>query len=51
MQRRYPGRHGERGGPPDWRERNERAYRGAGERGIPDDPARWPEEDYESAYR
>ncbi|MET1531845.1 BON domain-containing protein [Burkholderia sola] len=51
MQRRYPGRSGERGGPPDWHERNERAYRGAGERGIPDDPARWPEEDDESAYR
>ncbi|WP_175821515.1 BON domain-containing protein [Burkholderia sp. BCC0419] len=51
MQRRYPGRHGERGGPPDWQARNERAYRGAGERGIPDDPARWPEEDDESAYR
>ncbi|MDN7424903.1 BON domain-containing protein [Burkholderia sp. AU45388] len=51
MQRRYPGRSGERGGPPDWYERNERAYRGAGERGIPDDPARWPEEDYESADR
>ncbi|RBB38670.1 transporter [Burkholderia reimsis] len=31
MQRRYPGRHGERG--------------------IPDDPARWPEEDPESARR
>ncbi|QVN15529.1 BON domain-containing protein [Burkholderia sp. LAS2] len=51
MQRRYPGRSGERGGPPDWHERNERAYRGAGERGIPEDPARWPEEDDESAYR
>ena len=51
MQRRYPGRHGERGGPPDWQERNERATRGAGERGIPDDPARWPEAGDESAYR
>ncbi|AZQ53336.1 BON domain-containing protein [Burkholderia cenocepacia] len=51
MQRRYPGRSGGRGGPPDWRERDERAYRGAGERGIPDGPARWPEEDHESAYR
>ncbi|KVE09966.1 BON domain-containing protein [Burkholderia anthina] len=51
MQRRYPGRYGERGGPPDWHARDERAYRGAGERGIPDDPARWPEEDDESAYR
>lgn len=50
MQRRYPGRHGERGGPPDWQERNERAYRGAGERGIPGDPARWPEAGDESAY-
>ncbi|WP_322080836.1 BON domain-containing protein [Burkholderia sp. BCC1972] len=53
MQRRYPGRYGERGGPPERHERDERAYRGAGERGIPDDPARWPEEDHESesAYR
>ncbi|MBN3748978.1 BON domain-containing protein [Burkholderia sp. Se-20373] len=51
MQRRYPGRHGERGGPPDWQERNERAPRGAGERDIPDDPARWPDAGDEPAYR
>ncbi|MBR8244579.1 transporter [Burkholderia multivorans] len=51
MQRRYPGRPVERRGPPDWQERSERAYRDAGERGFPDDPALRPEEDYESAYR
>ncbi|WP_175687240.1 BON domain-containing protein [Burkholderia anthina] len=50
MQRRYPGRPGGRGGPPDWQERNERAYRGVG-RGIPDDPSLRPDEDDESAYR
>lgn len=50
MQRRYPGRQVERSGPPDWQERNERAYRG-GERGFPDDAPLWPEEGYESAYR
>ncbi|QTD94536.1 BON domain-containing protein [Burkholderia anthina] len=50
MQRRYPGRPGGRGGPPDWQERNERAYRGVG-RGIPDDLSLRPDEDDESAYR
>ncbi len=49
MQRRYPGRHGQRGGPPEWRERTDRAYRDAGEHGMPDDPAPWPEEDDDPA--
>ncbi|KWF22737.1 BON domain-containing protein [Burkholderia pseudomultivorans] len=52
MQRRYPGRPSERRGPPDWQERNERAYRGAGERGMPDDDSLLPEErGDEAAYR
>ncbi|WP_341773151.1 hypothetical protein [Burkholderia anthina] len=41
MQRRDPGRPGGRIGPPDWRERNERAYRGVG-RSISDDPSLLP---------
>ncbi|AXF25647.1 transporter [Burkholderia pyrrocinia] len=51
MQRRYPGRQGERGGPPDWQERGERAYRGAGKHGIPDDAASRQDDDDASAYR
>ncbi|MGK8206052.1 BON domain-containing protein [Burkholderia cenocepacia] len=52
MQRRYPGRPAERRGPPDWQERNERAYRGAGERGMPDDDSLLPEErGDDTAYR
>ncbi|RKU00255.1 transporter [Burkholderia sp. Nafp2/4-1b] len=51
MQRRYTGRHGERRGPPDWQERGERAYRGAGERDFRGDESERHDADYESAYR
>ncbi|RQZ10448.1 BON domain-containing protein [Burkholderia sp. Bp9031] len=51
MQRRYPGRQAERSGPPDWQERSERAYRGAGERDFRDDGPQRHDADYESAYR
>ncbi|MGS0895379.1 BON domain-containing protein [Burkholderia stagnalis] len=51
MQRRYPGRQVERRDVPDWREGNERTYRGAGERGMPDDEPWRPEEGQPSAYR
>ncbi|KVG67836.1 hypothetical protein WJ33_25030 [Burkholderia ubonensis] len=51
MQRRYFGRPGERGGPSDWQERNERASRG-GERDTPNyDDSLLPDDEYESSYR
>ncbi|WP_082721540.1 BON domain-containing protein [Burkholderia latens] len=51
MQRRYPGRQREGGGPPDWQERGARAYRGAGERDFRGGEAERHDADYESAYR
>ena len=51
MQRRYPGRQGERGGPPDWQERGARGYRGAGERDFRGGESERHDADYESAYR
>lgn len=52
MQRRYPGRQPDRGGPSNWQARNERAYWGAGERDAPNyDESLLPDDEYESAYR
>ncbi|RQR34318.1 MULTISPECIES: BON domain-containing protein [unclassified Burkholderia] len=51
MQRRYPGRQTERSGSPDWQERSERAYRGAGVREYRGDESGRLDADYASAYR
>ncbi|MFA8357080.1 BON domain-containing protein [Burkholderia ubonensis] len=51
MQRRYFGRPGERGGPSEWRERNERAFRGRERDTLNYDDSLLPDDEYESSYR